>query len=77
MSEDLKARFAPNDRLHAIFKAGAKSRRNGTTNPYPGGSILGQIFTYGWVQEDLRLALMIKDPVYREQQERFDAAYPI
>lgn len=66
----------PRDRLHAIFKAGAKSRREGTTNPYPGGSLLGQIHNYGWVQEDLRLALMAKDSAYREQQERFDAAYP-
>lgn len=73
---DGESQFVANDRMHAIFKAGAKARRAGTDNPYPGHSILHQLFVYGWVQEDLRLALMNKDPAYREQQERFDAAYP-
>ena len=65
-----------NDRIHAIFKEGARARRTGTVNPYPGGSLFGQIHCYGWVQEDLRLALMDAKPSYREDQLRAESAYP-
>lgn len=65
--------MSASDRMHAIFKAGAKARADNTCNPYPGKSLLGQLHIYGWVQEDLRLALMRADPVYRAGQERFAA----
>lgn len=61
--------MSPGDRLHAVFKAGAQARRDGTPTPYPANNLLGQIHSYGWVQDDLRLALMKADPVYRANQE--------
>ena len=62
--------MTPGDRLHAAFKAGAKQRRDGTPTPYPARGLLSQVSTYGWVQEDLRLALMKADPAYRKGQEQ-------
>ena len=63
--------MTPGDRLHAVFKAGAQARRDGTVTPYPANNLLGQIHSYGWVREDLRLALMKANPVYLANQEAF------
>lgn len=59
------------EKLHQWFKAGAKARQTGETCPHAGGSLASQIHVYGWLKEDLRIALMRANPAYAAEQERF------
>lgn len=60
------------DRLYKVFKAGAKARREGTSSPYKGDSLLHMFHSNGWVQEDLRIALCRSNPAYRTNQVAHD-----
>lgn len=63
------------DALYAIFKGGAAARRAHTSTPYAAAERLkSMLHSFGWVQEDLRLALMKHDPNYRTGQVAFDMA---
>ncbi len=58
---------------YAVVKEGAAARANGTPCPYPSTRELqSMLHSVGWVQEDLRLALIKADPVYRANQEAFE-----
>lgn len=52
-----------------VQKEGAKARREGTSNPYHAHTLKASLHATGWLMEDLRLALMKADPVYRKNQE--------
>lgn len=61
------------NKLVTVYREGVKAHLDGTANPYPGNTINHTVHCWGWVNEDLRQALMKANPQYREQQERFDA----
>lgn len=61
--------------LNRVFKAGAAARRDGSNIPYAATEELkSMIHIFGWVQEDLRLALMKADPIYRIGQLAYEIA---
>ena len=61
-------------RLYEYFKEGSQNRLSGRSNKHPGNSLAHMLSSFGWVQEDLRQALMKADPRYGEEQRRFDSA---
>ncbi len=62
------------DWMWKITKEGRRARRDGTANPYAANAVASSLHSAGWLTEDLRLALMEADPLYGEQQRRFEAA---
>jgi hypothetical protein len=60
------------DEAYAICKEGHQARKDGTPAKYSPYSVENVLYITGWVCEDLRLALMSVDPVYRAGQERFE-----
>lgn len=58
------------DEMYRITREGARCRADGGTCPYPHGSVQGFLHTSGWLQEDLRLALIEAKPSYAESQAR-------
>ena len=59
------------DRIFAILHEGERNRREGTSNQYAGNTIEHSLSAYGWVTEDLRIALMQNNPNYEKQQAAF------
>lgn len=58
---------------YAVVKEGAAARVSGASCPFPAKQELrSMLHSIGWVQEDLRQALMKADPVYRANQEAFE-----
>lgn len=55
--------------MHEIEKAGARSRADGTVNPYPADTAQYYLHCKGWLLEDLRLALIAASPSYARSQE--------
>lgn len=51
-----------------VLKEGQESRRTGKPSPYDGQSVQHQLHAYGWVCEDLRLALIEASPKYAKSQ---------
>ena len=49
------------DWVFGLLAEGEECRRNGTANSYPGSDVRHVIVSYGWVREDLRLALEKKN----------------
>lgn len=64
------------EHLYAFVRDGARSRRNGTGNRYKGGSLAHVLSSIGWVQEDLRLALMRSDINYCMGQAAHEEVEP-
>jgi hypothetical protein len=60
------------EQAYAICKEGMLARRDGSPAKYSPYSVENVLYITGWVQEDLRLALMAVDPVYRAGQQRFE-----
>jgi hypothetical protein len=60
-----------NESAYTVVKEGQQARIDGTPAKYPPLSVLNVLYIVGWVQEDLRIALMRVDPVYRAGQDRF------
>ena len=58
--------------IHDIYKLGARARREGRPCPFKARSLAAQIYSYGWLKEDLRLGLMEAKPSYGIEQRRFD-----
>jgi hypothetical protein len=61
------------EQAYAICHEGQRARIVGTPAKYPPHSVENILYLTGWVQEDLRQALMQVNPVYRAGQERFEA----
>ena len=49
------------DWVFGLLAEGEENRREGTANKYAGGDVRHVIASYGWVREDLRLALEKKN----------------
>lgn len=60
-----------NESAYAVVREGRQARIDGTPAKYPSNSVLNVLYIVGWVQEDLRIALMRVDPIYRAGQDRF------
>lgn len=56
---------------YAIIKEGIACRQNGIANRYPANTMRHMLSSIGWLQEDLRIALMKANPVYRQGQTVF------
>lgn len=57
-----------NNRLYLWQKEGMVARRTGDFCPYAGNTIAHAMYSSGWLQEDLRIALMEASPIYRATQ---------
>lgn len=55
-------------KLYAWQKEGMACRRNGGSTPYAGNTVAHAMHSSGWLQEDLRIALMKADARYRASQ---------
>lgn len=56
------------DEMYRITREGARCRADGGTNPYPPNSVQSFLHSGGWLQEDLRLALIEAKPSYARSQ---------
>jgi hypothetical protein len=56
------------DQLYRWHKEGAAARRNGTGNPYRANTVAYYAHSGGWLQEDLRQALIQASPKYAASQ---------
>jgi len=59
--------------LYRFVKEGKESRQTGTPSKYAGNTVAHMLGCVGWVQEDLRLALMRKDEDYCHGQALMEA----
>ena len=59
-------------RLYAFIKEGAHARINGTRCPYAINTVATMLHSVGWVQEDLRQALIRANPAYAASQRRLE-----
>lgn len=57
------------DKLYAWHKEGQQARRDMAPCPYPANSVASLQFSAGWLQEDLRLALIKASPAYAATQQ--------
>jgi hypothetical protein len=48
--------------IFKILREGEERRRTGAPSPYSGADLRHSLHAYGWVREDLRLALIKADP---------------
>lgn len=61
------------DWVFGLLKEGEEHRKTGVRKKnYGGGDVRHTIQSYGWVYEDLRQALINKDPVYAANQKIVD-----
>lgn len=58
-------------KLYEFIKEGASTRISGEANRYEGNTLSHMLCCVGWVQEDLRQALMAADPAYGAEQRFF------
>lgn len=58
--------------LYKFVKDGRERRNSGKPTPYAGNTVAHMLSCVGWVQEDLRLALMRKDESYCFGQALYD-----
>lgn len=56
------------EKLYVWQKEGVKSRQDLTPNPYKPNTLCSFMHTNGWLQEDLRIALMEANPTYEISQ---------
>lgn len=52
------------DWIYAKLREGERNRRVGGVNNHPGNSLAHMLVAYGWVKEDLRLALIKSNETY-------------
>lgn len=61
------------DHVHAVIEGGRAARRTGAASPWPATDKLRtMLHCTGWVFEDLRLALVKRDPDYRQDRMTID-----